>query len=399
MPTIGRRILDARRLRLALAAALCLAPLAPAVWGAGIAAQPAQAAPTLPARISDSAFWRMVTEFSEPGGFFRSDNFVSNEVTFQHVIPTLVEGRAQRGVYMGVGPDQNFTYLVALQPKMAFIVDIRRQNMLQHLLYKSLMERSPDRAEFLSKLFSRKRPAGLAAGATAAELFLAYAEVPGDSALFARNLGAAKQHLVKQKGFALSEEDLRSIESVYTAFFTAGPDLTYSYSVGSGAQWQLMRRRMPTYGELMVETDALGEPRSYLATEANYRILRGLQQNNLIVPVVGDFGGEKAIRAVGKYLRERNATVTAFYTSNVEQYLFQQEEAWRGFFGNVATLPLDSASTFVRAIFNTFVSYPPTMNGTPGPRSVTLLSPILEVLKAFEEGKVQTYYDVIQMSK
>src|SRR5687767_943014 len=92
-------------------------------------------AQSLPARISDADYWKMITKFSEPNGYFRSDNLVSNEITFQHVIPDLRKATTTGGVYLGVGPDQNFTYLVALQPKIAFIVDIRRQNMLQHLLY------------------------------------------------------------------------------------------------------------------------------------------------------------------------------------------------------------------------------------------------------------------------
>ena len=133
------------------------------------------AAPSVPERISDEAFWRMVTEFSEPGGFFRSDNFVSNEITFQWVLPEIAKTTKTGGVYMGVGPDQNFTYIVAMQPKIAFIVDIRRQNMLHHLLYKALIEISPDRADFLSRLFSRPRPAGLDADAPSPELFQAFA--------------------------------------------------------------------------------------------------------------------------------------------------------------------------------------------------------------------------------
>jgi len=87
-------------------------------------------AQSLPTRISDQDFWRMVTEMSEPGGFFRSDNFVSNEITFQWVLPELAKTTKTGGVYMGVGPDQNFTYIVAMQPRIAFIVDIRRQNMI-----------------------------------------------------------------------------------------------------------------------------------------------------------------------------------------------------------------------------------------------------------------------------
>ena len=150
-------------------------------------------APSIPDRIGDDVFWRMVSDYSEPGGFFRSDNFVSNEITFQWVLPELAK-TTRGGVYLGVGPDQNFTYIVAMQPKVAFIVDIRRQNMLHHLLYKALIELSPDRAEFLSRLFSRPRPGGLDANAGPAALFQAYANVPADSTLYARNLAQLRPH-------------------------------------------------------------------------------------------------------------------------------------------------------------------------------------------------------------
>jgi hypothetical protein len=64
------------------------------------------------------------------------------------------------------------------------------------------------------------------------------------------------------------------------------------------------------------------------------------------VPVVGDFGGPKAIRAVGTYLKEHGAVVSAFYLSNVEQYL-NRSGAEEAFLCNVAALPLDDASTFI----------------------------------------------------
>ena len=355
------------------------------------------AAPTVPERVSDEAFWRMVTEFSEPGGFFRSDNFVSNEITFQWVLPELAKTTKTGGIYMGVGPDQNFTYIVAMQPKIAFIVDIRRQNMLHHLLYKALIEMSADRAEFLSRLFSRPRPADLEADAPSPALFQAYASAVSDSALFARNLAAVKDQLVTKHKFALTSDDLRTIEYVYTAFFQAGPDLTYSFTMpGRGSSMMFYGRRMPTYAELMMESDGTGSQRSYLANEANYRVLRDMERNNLIVPLVGDFAGDKAIRSVGQYVKEHGGTITAFYTSNVEQYLFQSDD-WKKFFANVGTLPLDGSSTFIRAVFN--FNTPPMQTGTPGPRSRTMLASIAEQVQAFTDGKLLTYWDVIQTSR
>src|SRR6476661_6864746 len=83
-------------------------------------------ADTLPAQLSDNEFWGMITDFSEAGGYFRSDNFLSNETGYQGVIPTLRRTIRPGGVYLGVGPEQNFTYIVGLEPRMAFVVDIRR---------------------------------------------------------------------------------------------------------------------------------------------------------------------------------------------------------------------------------------------------------------------------------
>src|SRR5262252_10538079 len=164
MLKIRRRILFA-----ALPAFLALA--GPLVLTSG-----PRATEALPAQLSDEAFWNMVTEFSETGGYFRSDNFVSNETTFQYVIKDLKK-TTPGGVYLGVGPDQNFTYIVAMQPKIAIIFDIRRQNVMQHLMYKALIEMSSDRAEFLSLLFSRRRPEKLNAQSTADQLFEAYDSV------------------------------------------------------------------------------------------------------------------------------------------------------------------------------------------------------------------------------
>src|SRR6185295_17723093 len=127
---------------------------------------------TLP--VSDQEFWQLVEDFSEPNGYFRSDNFLSNENAFQHVIPRLQSTLPRGGVYVGVGPEQNFTYLVALRPKLAFIVDIRRGNLDEHLLYKAFIEMSADRADFLSRLFARPRPGELAANAPVETLFSAY---------------------------------------------------------------------------------------------------------------------------------------------------------------------------------------------------------------------------------
>jgi hypothetical protein len=349
------------------------------------------AAEEIPSQLTDEAFWKMVTEFSEVGGYFRSDNFVSNEMTFQYVLKRLQQTRPG-GVYLGVGPDQNFTYIVGMQPKLAIIFDIRRQNVMQHLMYKALIEMSTDRADFLSKLFSRKRPENLGPQATSEELFAAYDNVEPDRQLFLENFAAIKKQLEEHHQFKLSSDDEGSIQYVFSSFYAGGPDLNYN---GVGANYG--RSRMPSYGELMQMTDEEGVNRSYMGSEASFKTLQEFEKKNLIVPVVGDFAGPKAIRAVASYLKQHDAFVSAFYLSNVEQYLFQQNDDWIRFYHNVEALPVDATGTFIRSVFNgQAATYQPSGYGL---KSASVLSSIPELLKAFGTGDVRTYYDVINMSK
>jgi hypothetical protein len=302
-----------------------------------------RAAETLPSQLTDQEFWKLSSEFSEPDGFFRSDNLLSNEIWLQRVIPELTSTVKTPSVYMGVGPEQNFTYIAALRPKMVFLVDIRRGNFDLQLMYKALFEMSADRAEFVSKLFSKKRPAGLDRTSPAMDIFAAYRNVETSEALFKENLKAIDEMLVTKHHFVLSDGDLTGVEYVYHAFYNFGPALNYSSTGGFGGRYQ------PTYADLMAATDEGGVSRSFLANEENFAFLKALETKNLMVPVVGNFAGPKAIRAVGDYVKTRGATVSAFYLSNVEQYLYQ-DRIWSTFCRNVATLPLDASSTFIRSV-------------------------------------------------
>jgi len=348
---------------------------------------------TLPPQLSDEAFWHLITDYSEAGGFFRFDNFISNEALFQHVLGRLKETTKPGGVYLGVGPDQNFTYIVALRPRIAFIVDIRRQNMLEHLMYKALIELSADRADFLSRLFARQRPENIGPESTPEELFKAFRNVPAELDLFFANLDAIKTQLEERHGFKLSAEDEASIQYIFRAFYVGGPNLTY---IGPVTPRFAVRNRMPSYADLMMQNDGEGQNHSYLSSEDNFGILKDLEQRNLIVPLIGDFAGPKTIRTVGTYLKQQNAAVTAFYLSNVEQYLFQQNDDWSRFYENVATLPLDSNARFIRSVFNGY-AYNLRANGYF--RSDSLLASIPDLLEAFNGGKIETYSDVIRMSK
>ena len=215
---------------------------------------------------------------------------------------------------------------------------------------------------------------------TAAELFDAYADRPADSALFQTNFKEIEAVIVKKHQIPLSEEDRSRIEQIYAVFSRFGPLINYNSFGGFGG-----RRFMPSYAELMTATDHDGREWSYLASETSYRVVRDLQLRNLIVPLTGDFGGPQAIRGVAKFLKEHGAVVSAFYTSNVEGYLFRGGDRQgnpnggaQNFFDNAATLPLDDASTFIRWL--------PNLGRNSGSPSI-VLAPMRANIEDFREGR------------
>src|SRR5438034_9431331 len=82
---------------------------------------PSRAADTLPIKLSDAAYWKMISDFSEPGGFFQLEIITSNEVSYQYAMPQLMNTVKPGGVYLGVAPEQNFTYIEALPTDVALL--------------------------------------------------------------------------------------------------------------------------------------------------------------------------------------------------------------------------------------------------------------------------------------
>jgi len=292
-------------------------------------------ADTLPHSLNDQEFWKLITDFSEPGGDFVFEMYMSNEETFQEILPDLLKRVQPGGVYLGVAPEQNFTYITALHPKIAFIVDIRRDNMVEMLMYKALFEMSVNRADFLSRLFARQLRSAPSPQASVDQLFNALTPGSGNAQLLAQNVQAIKERLQKTHGYALTATDLQTIDRIAGLFFRGGPD-AHLTTYGT------------TYRQLMRMTDGQGSNRNFLATEANYQFVREMQQKNLIIPVVGDFAGPRALRAIGRYVQEHTAEVTTFYVSNVEEYIQSPLQTWAAYCRNIASLPTNPSSTFIR---------------------------------------------------
>lgn len=364
---------------------LCCALLA-AGCGARSAAPPAEiAAPHRAAGTpEDSTFAHLVAQLSERGGYFDTDNLISNERSYLHALDALRARGVAGGVYLGVGPDQNFAYIAQVRPRLAFILDIRRDNLLQHVFFKTLFTLAPSRIEYLALLFGRPPPQDAAAWATRSlDDLAAYVDATLPEAASAR---AAVQRAAPQQGLALSEADLATIDRIHRRFIEAGLGLRFN------SHGRAPNSYYPTYRDLLFETDRAGQRGHYLARETTYQFLRQMQQENRIVPVVGDLAGPHALAAVGAYLKAQGETVSVFYTSNVEDYLMR-----RGTFGRyvetLRALPWNAESVIVRSYFNRWrADHPETVAGYA---STQLVQPIATLLAAYDDGALHSYWDLV----
>ncbi|MEJ2109778.1 MAG: hypothetical protein P8Z37_07680 [Acidobacteriota bacterium] len=118
-----------------------------------------------------------------------------------------------------------------------------------------------------------------------------------------------------------------------------------------------------------------------------------MHRKNLIIPVVGDFSGKKALVAVGDYLRKREMTVSVFYVSNVEIVLFDwgSFEQFADFVENVKKLPTDEKSLLLRSTFS-YTGHPARL---PGYQLCNLLQEVSVFLKDFDQHRYKTYLDLI----
>ena len=315
------------------------------VIAAQTAQAPAQQARTsLPERLNDAEFWKLVSDISEPGGFFRiTDNYTSNEREVGRLFTMLHDVGVSGGVYLGVGPEQNFSYIAAIRPAMAFVVDIRRQAVMQHLMFKAMFELAHDRADFISLLFAKPRPAGIDSATPIQKIWDAYWPVVSDSATAAKNYANIIDLLTRKHRFKITADETAQLESVFNAFYYYGPSISTRGAPGGRGGGNGV-----TFADLTgYSFDDGAQPRSFLSTEENFAYVKSLHDRNLIVPVSGDFGGPKAVRAIGDYLQKHGGVVSAFYVSNVEQYLFGDGKQGE-FYDNVGTLPVSDKSVFIR---------------------------------------------------
>jgi hypothetical protein len=324
-------------------------------------------------------------ELSEPAGSFDTDNLVSNETSYLQVADELEALGRKGGVYVGVGPEQNFSYLARLRPSWAYVVDVRRGNLLQHLMLAALLADAEDPYHYLCGLFARPCPARTPARAAASieGALAALAETPRDASVLRERLERTAAW-ARAAGFELDANDRSQLEAMQRAFFDGQLELRFQ---SLGRPWQTHH---PSYRRLLFERSPSGRHGHFLASAADYAVVRDLARAGRIVPLVGDFAGPKALRALGERLRGRGESVSAFYLSNVEYYLLR-DGSFDAFARNLAALPAADDSLLIRACFDYGRRHPA---GVPGHRSTTVLQSLPRFLELARADAYETGWDV-----
>jgi hypothetical protein len=354
--------------------------------GATIAQSKPAATSPAPEKLSATEFSRLIREYSEEGGEFHSDNLISNETSYLHIADKLKQLHAPNGAYVGVGPEQNFTYIAKTRPRLVFIIDLRRLAVVQHLLYKAIFQLSPTRGEFLARLLSAPLVKGKApaAHATINELVQYFSATPADETQFAANLAQIRQMIQKDFQVQFTAEETQGLEYVLRSFKEDG--LSISYQLRNSFRGMYF----PSLKEILTQTDLNGKQGGFLTNDEDYNFVRGLQLKNLIIPITGNFAGTKAFPAVASYLRQHKLTVSTIYTSNVEQYLFEYD-VFDGFVSNIKKLPINDQSLFIRSA-SSRGRHPARQAGF---MFTSLLQRVPVFLKDYDEGRYKTYFDLV----
>lgn len=308
--------------------------------------------------LSGVEFSELVETLSEPGLPFVSDNLVSNETALGDPLDTLKARLPPGLVYVGVGPEQNFSYIAELRPSYAFIVDVRRENLLQHLFFKALFELEESPRGWLAALLGRTTPPAAECPAWVAAL--------GSERPDPKRIAATRhrvQELLAGYGVALRRSDWRFLTFMHDSFCRQGLDLRFTFrsEVADAPVY-------PSLRETLLARDPAGRMRHFLAHQESYAAVRTMERENRIVPLVGNFAGRHALRALWQTLRQWHQTVGLFYASNVEYYLMPQklpDDLMEEFVWNLEGMPGAPGALLLRTYLKDLPGRPPYAHGQP----------------------------------
>ncbi|MFM7319838.1 MAG: hypothetical protein ACKO5E_23060 [bacterium] len=321
----------------------------------------------------------------KPSGPASADNLMTNEDSIASVVDEL-DGKVPTGqVYLGVGPDQNFTLMAYARPAMSFIIDYRRKNQLLHFLHQALLQLSESRMEYLENFWARRfsgqqnhqKP-------LSAEAIMAGFEKA--------ELDQKKLREVQEKVKAVirllhdfSPDDLNEIAKIQARLAGPGPETRF-----------LALKMYPTIRQMITGPSRSGKPGHWLASDESYATVRQLSSSGHIYPITGDWsansrGNETVFSKLGAYLRREKRQVGCYYISDVEFFLFRSGR-FSDYLANLGQLPWHPSAVVIRTSTRE-ISH---RERVAGQSSTTVCRPVQAFLEACHLGKINRWEDLWQ---
>lgn len=320
---------------------------------------------------------RLIRMLSDPGSGPHADNLVTNEDSFPRPCGELAASVPPGSVYLGVGPDQNFTYVAHTRPSWAFVLDFRRRNLLLHAVHRALFALSDDRVAYLERLTARRLPPPRPGpDASAEDLVAAFEAAAFERARLEEAIVEAARYL-EPLGVV---EDGEWPEPARIQTRLAGPGMQARF---------LALPTYPTFGRLIRTTDRSGAPAHLLAVEDLYRRVRDLQRAGRIVPIVGDFAGGGALPRLADWLDARGLRVGLLYISDVEFFLLR-DGRFDAYVANLRRLPWAEGARIVRTSTRP-IDHPERLDGDA---TTTITRRVDQFLEAVAAGRVRTHDDL-----
>jgi len=303
--------------------------------------------------ISKDRFVQMINDLSEidpnkGDNSYWYPNYISNELYQCHTVAALGE---TGGVYLGTGPHQNYSYILKTKPAVAFIIDIRRDNMIQHLFLRAVMDLSTSRADFLSKILLRNTPE---VSSCEDNIECILEEVQKAPRLKQReSLIEEIAAKIESYGIQLQKRDHAVIKHHLNTFGECGLENSWQgcynpecSDFGGITMCTSRPKNYPTWRQIILACGEKGD--HWLSTEEDFQTIKEMHGSNRIIPLVADFAGPYTFQALSHVLKKWGLSVSTFYVSNVELYL-KSKELQMAFLKNVSALPITEKSHFIRA--------------------------------------------------
>ncbi|MDX2036632.1 MAG: hypothetical protein SFX72_08265 [Isosphaeraceae bacterium] len=325
----------------------------------------------------DPSLRALIARLSEPDAGKAADNFVSNEDSTVRVALDLERLAPAGSVYLGVGPDQNFTAIAHARPRLAFILDRRRRNLRLHLLHKGLLALANDRIDYLRRLTAREPVGALGGDATPEAIVDAFRAARFDRSRLDVEIARVRE-VVEPLGILEPAEfaDLATIQARL-----AGPGLDARF---------LALPIYPTSARAILTRAGERRPH-WLASSSTFARVRDLERSDRLVPLTADFAGPTALRRTGEWLRAHRLEVGVFYVSDVEFFLLRAGR-FADYVANLSALPWAAGAVIVRTSTRE-IDHPERRSGES---STTVIRAAERFLARAERGEIASVDDLFE---